>query len=151
MSPEQARGHPVDKRAGHPGISFGAPVRFPAAVTGDRVPGASRLFDVLPDGRFVGVTTTDAEHRRSTPMQIRVVTNWLEEARSKMPARERTCARSVRLGYNPRHTMPLTAGVCFGHDEILPPVGAGGPTSARPWERTASYRGSSVAMERTWL
>jgi hypothetical protein len=66
-------------------VTFGAPLRFPAAVTGDRLSGEPRAFDILPDGRFVGIASAAADQNRDTLMQLRVVTNWFAElkARSK--------------------------------------------------------------------
>ncbi|MDP3719512.1 MAG: protein kinase [Acidobacteriota bacterium] len=67
------------------GLAFGQPVRFPAAVTGDRLSPQVRAWDVLPDGRLIGITpASDGSPRRSFS-EIRVVMNWFEELRQRVP------------------------------------------------------------------
>ncbi len=39
-----------------PVVAFGTPETFPAKVTAERLSGDMRAFDVLPDGRFVGLS-----------------------------------------------------------------------------------------------
>ena len=60
----------------------------PAAVTrrfGLAPPGAPRPFDILPDGRFIVVDAVNlAGNQRSS--HIRVVLNWFEELKAKLPA-----------------------------------------------------------------
>ena len=66
------------------GLAFGQPVRFPAAVTGDRLSPQVRAWDVLPDGRLIGITpASDGSPRRSFS-EIRVVMNWFEELRQRV-------------------------------------------------------------------
>ncbi|MDP2321980.1 MAG: protein kinase [Acidobacteriota bacterium] len=67
------------------GLAFGQPVRFPATVTGDRLSPQVRAWDVLPDGRLIGITpASDGSPRRSFS-EIRVVLNWFDELRQRMP------------------------------------------------------------------
>jgi serine/threonine-protein kinase len=67
------------------GVTFGAPTRFPSSVTGDRLSIAPRAYDVLPDGRFVGLITEDQSRRALT--EIRVIVNWFDELNAKVPAK----------------------------------------------------------------
>jgi hypothetical protein len=65
------------------GLTFGTPTRFPASVTGDRLSAEPRSFDLLPDGRLIGVVTrTDAG--RSLYSELRVVLNWQEELKQRV-------------------------------------------------------------------
>jgi serine/threonine-protein kinase len=65
------------------GVTFGTPALFQARVTGDRLSPQTRAFDLLPDGRFVGILT-EQEERRSA-IEIRVVLNWTEELKRLAP------------------------------------------------------------------
>ena len=67
------------------GVTFGAPTRFPSSVTGDRLSVSLRAYDLLPDGRFIGLVTEDQSRRAST--EIRVILNWFDELNSKVPAK----------------------------------------------------------------
>ena len=58
------------------GISFGPPVVFPASLNGGRLSGQPRGFDIMPDGRFIGVFSPSADG--SSRMEIRVVLNAFE-------------------------------------------------------------------------
>ena len=72
-----------------PGVTFGTPSLLPARVTADRPSGAARAYDILPDGRFVGlVNTNEPEAGRSavTP-DIRLVLNWFEELKARVPTK----------------------------------------------------------------
>ena len=69
------------------GLTFGAPVSSPAAVTSGRTSGETRAHDILPDGRFVGlveVPDTDGSFRNAV-REIRVVLNWFEELKRLVP------------------------------------------------------------------
>jgi len=37
------------------GVTFGVPVMIPAVVTGGVLSGGRRAYDVLPDGKFIGL------------------------------------------------------------------------------------------------
>jgi hypothetical protein len=70
-----------------PGMTFGSPQRLPGAVAGGRQAGLTRAFDVLPDGRFVGLVSGSAEDisAESASPEIRVVQNWTEELKRLVP------------------------------------------------------------------
>jgi len=68
-----------------PNVQFGAPTLIPATVTGARVSSMNRTYDVMPDGRFVGVVNA-SETQDSPRLEIRVVLNWLEELKQRLPA-----------------------------------------------------------------
>ena len=59
----------------------------PAVVTGGVLSGSRRAYDVLPDGRFIGVVVPgDALSTAGPANQIRVVLNWHEELKRLVPA-----------------------------------------------------------------
>jgi hypothetical protein len=66
------------------GLSFGAPLLRPFELTGLRISGQTRAFDVLPDGQFVGVGS-GAPAERLNPLQLRFVVNWFEELTRLVP------------------------------------------------------------------
>ena len=68
------------------GVKFGTPTRFPASVTGDRLSAEPRSFDLLPDGRIIGVVNR-SEVGRTTDIEMRVVLNWFEELKQRVPVR----------------------------------------------------------------
>ncbi len=67
------------------GATFGTPVRFPASVTGDRVASEPRAWDILPDGRFIGITSTTEDAARGSSPEMRLVLNWFEELKQRVP------------------------------------------------------------------
>ncbi len=67
------------------GVTFGTPVRFPASVTGDRLSGQPRAWDILPDGRFIGIVSGTEDATRSSASELRLVLNWFEELKQKVP------------------------------------------------------------------
>ncbi len=67
------------------GVTFGTPVRFPASVTGDRVASEPRAWDILPDGRFIGITSTPEDAARDSSPGMRLVLNWFEELKQRVP------------------------------------------------------------------
>jgi dipeptidyl aminopeptidase/acylaminoacyl peptidase len=71
-----------------PAVTFGRPEQLPARVTANRLSIDVRAFDVLPDGRFVGlVSSGDADPSSVLAPQIRVVLNWFEELKARVPSR----------------------------------------------------------------
>ena len=66
-------------------VTFGPPVRFPASVTGDRLSRERRAYDILPDGRFVGIVFGTEDATRSSSSDLRLVLNWFEELKQKVP------------------------------------------------------------------
>ena len=64
-----------------PAPVFGTPVSFRLALT-DQVSSGFRDFDILPDGRFIGIKSPDDTVAGS--VTINVVLNWVEELRSRL-------------------------------------------------------------------
>jgi len=73
----------------HPSVIFGSPTTFSARVTGGRTADQMRAYDILPDGRFVGVVDASESQSitASTNPQIRVVINWFEELKARVPTK----------------------------------------------------------------
>jgi Tol biopolymer transport system component len=73
------------------GITFGSPELIPFSLTAGHLSSARRAFDVLPDGRFVGLTTSaaaDAPGAADRPAPgIRYVVNWFEELKRLVPVK----------------------------------------------------------------
>ena len=72
------------------GMTFGSPQSLPGAVAGNRPSGLTRFFDVLPDGRFVGLVSGSAEDistAGASTREIRVVLNWHEELKRLVPTK----------------------------------------------------------------
>jgi eukaryotic-like serine/threonine-protein kinase len=69
------------------GLTFGTPVLLPARVTANRINGQPRAYDILPDGRFIGlIEASDSDGSESdTAREIRVVLNWFEELKRLVP------------------------------------------------------------------
>ena len=74
----------VNTRAG---VIFGSPVNLPARVTANRTSGQFRAFDILPDGRFVGLAPASDLEVDATSNQIRIVLNWSEELKRLVPTK----------------------------------------------------------------
>jgi TolB protein len=66
------------------GVSFGHAVKAPAVITGQRTSGLHRGWDVLPDGRLVGLIG-GAGDTGMTNVELRIVLNWVEELKQKVP------------------------------------------------------------------
>ena len=70
----------------HDGLTFGAPVTSPFRITANRLNTQARAYDVLPDGRFVGLI--DASEPVGSPAnntaEICVVLNWFEELKARV-------------------------------------------------------------------
>ena len=64
-----------------PAPVFGTPVSFRLALT-DQVSSGFRDFDILPDGRFIGIKSPDDTVAGS--VTLNVVLNWVEELRSRL-------------------------------------------------------------------
>ena len=65
------------------GLTFSSATLFPATVTGDRLSIERRAFDVLPDGRFVGVADAASAEGGQGTSEVRVVLNWFEELKKR--------------------------------------------------------------------
>ena len=72
--------------AAHDGLTFGAPVTSSFRITGNSPNTQARAYDVLPDGRFVGLI--EASEREGSPAnntsEIRIVLNWFEELKVRV-------------------------------------------------------------------
>ena len=74
-----------------PALTFAPPVLFPARITARRLSGQWRAYDVMPDGKFVGLVSqsdSDAGSQSGAPAsesQIRLVANWFEELKQRVP------------------------------------------------------------------
>jgi len=67
------------------GVTFGSAATFAAPVQ-DRVSTERREFDILPDGRFIGLVPIDrTESLVPNAGEIRVVLNWFEELKARVP------------------------------------------------------------------
>ena len=68
-----------------PTVTFGNPVQVPRAFT-TAAPTTSRTFDVLPDGRIVGVSAAgQASTAASGPSApVYVVLNWFDELNARV-------------------------------------------------------------------
>jgi serine/threonine-protein kinase len=67
------------------GVTFGSAATFAAPVQ-DRVSSERREFDILPDGRFIGLVPLDRTDSLIPDVaEIRVVLNWFEELKSRVP------------------------------------------------------------------
>ena len=66
-----------------PIFSFTAPVDLPRGF-GSSTPTEPRTFDIMADGRIVGVV---ASVPQSQVQQIHVVLNWFEELKAKVPVK----------------------------------------------------------------
>lgn len=69
------------------GLTFGAPVTSPTTVTANRIATETRTYDIMPDGRFVGVVDAAAPDGAGAEYaaEIRVVLNWTEELKTRVP------------------------------------------------------------------
>jgi hypothetical protein len=56
-------------------------------VTGRQPSASKRVHDILPDGRFVGVLTASESDPSDTNIQLRVVLNWFEELKARVPTK----------------------------------------------------------------
>jgi Tol biopolymer transport system component len=72
-----------------PTVKFGSPVRAPRSGFQTAVPANVRTYDLLPDGRFLGVVpaATSQASASSGPAQIRVVLNWFTELQQRAPVK----------------------------------------------------------------
>ena len=70
-----------------PSVSFGSPVRSLTSGFATQIPASVRTFDVLPDGKhFIGVVSAgQAQSGSAGAPQIRVVLNWFEDVKQRVP------------------------------------------------------------------
>ena len=62
--------------------NLGSPVSLPRGF-GAASPFTERTFDVMPDGRFLGVGSAGQANPTTGLMDIRIVINWFEELKTK--------------------------------------------------------------------
>jgi hypothetical protein len=68
-----------------PSFAFSTPTSVPRGF-GLADPINPRPYDLLPDGRIVGVGSA-AQTSAAGPAQIQVVLNWIEELKQRVPVR----------------------------------------------------------------
>jgi Tol biopolymer transport system component len=68
------------------GLSFSTRPSIPFALTAGRLSGATRSFDVLPEGQFIGFTSGADGGASVVPQEVRFVINWFEELERLAPA-----------------------------------------------------------------
>ena len=66
------------------GLTFGRPATFPSFVTGEMLPDHGWAYDIMPDGRFVGLVASTKPEARVAP-ELRAVLNWTEELKRLAP------------------------------------------------------------------
>ena len=68
----------------HDGLTFAEPVTSPFRIN-PRINTQARAYDVLPDGRFVGlIDAAEPEGSLAIGTEIRVVLNWFEELKARV-------------------------------------------------------------------
>ncbi|MGQ0736396.1 MAG: protein kinase domain-containing protein [Acidobacteriota bacterium] len=67
------------------GVTFGTPASVPVRVTANRLSSQPRAFDLMPDGRFVGLINPAELSGVQPGGELRVVLNWTEELKQKVP------------------------------------------------------------------
>ena len=68
------------------GFTFSSPAPVPrGGLIG--TPGGPRNYDILPDGRFLGVTLAGQAQAGGGAPQIQVVLNWFKELKQRVPVR----------------------------------------------------------------
>ena len=72
-----------------PSVSLGSAASLPARVTANKINNEMRAWDILPDGRFVGlIDPSETESLAGTASsQMRVVLNWFEELKTRAPTK----------------------------------------------------------------
>ena len=69
-----------------PTFAFGTRQAVPKMIT-TGPPAVRRMFDLAPDGRFVGLITPGATQGASPATNLSVVVNWFEELKARAPRR----------------------------------------------------------------
>jgi eukaryotic-like serine/threonine-protein kinase len=73
--------------ATRPTFTVGKPVQVPRGAVATPWP-AQRSYDMTPDGKLLGVIVSGENSRsRSDPTQIRMVLNWFEELKQRVPTK----------------------------------------------------------------
>ena len=69
-----------------PSLTFGNPVAVPRGF-GIADPANTRPYDIMPDGRILGVGMGQTPSGSPGPAQIQVVLNWFEELKARAPTK----------------------------------------------------------------
>ena len=85
-------------------LVFGTPSQFRASVTGDRRSASPRSFDMLPDGRLIGMVGRGEVD--DTNRELRVVLNWFEELKQRVPVSDPDRVRHATHPYTYYMTGP---------------------------------------------
>jgi hypothetical protein len=68
------------------GFAFSSPMQVPrGGMIG--TPGGPRDYDILPDGRFLGIIAAGQAQSGGSAPQIEVVLNWFEDLKQRVPVR----------------------------------------------------------------
>jgi hypothetical protein len=68
------------------GVTFGTPDSLPFLLTAGRLSNATRAFDVLPNGKFVGPGAgSNGEQSAGIASEVRLVFNWHDELKRVVP------------------------------------------------------------------
>jgi dipeptidyl aminopeptidase/acylaminoacyl peptidase len=71
-----------------PSVAFGPLRTFPAVVTAGRLSSQPRAYDLMPDGRTVGLASvSESDSSAAASQQVRVTLNWLEELKARVPTK----------------------------------------------------------------
>jgi Tol biopolymer transport system component len=70
-----------------PSLSFATPAKLPPAFMADNRRSIDvRGYDIMPDGRFIGLVGADATGA-STASELRIIINWFEELKRVVPTK----------------------------------------------------------------
>ena len=67
-----------------PTFSFGNPESVQRSFQGGP-PGSRRLYDMMPDGRILGIVTPGQGSAENPTAEILIVLNWFEELKARIP------------------------------------------------------------------
>ena len=70
-----------------PRVTFTSPLNLPDVVRTPLVSTQTRGYDVLPDGRFLGMVSSSGTVGAESDPEIRVVLNWTDELKRLVPAK----------------------------------------------------------------
>ena len=70
-----------------PSFTFGRTVDLPGTLMPDSRSSEVRDYDILPDGRFIGFVAGQDTSGNAGEPEIRLVLNWFEELRQRVPVR----------------------------------------------------------------
>jgi Tol biopolymer transport system component len=68
----------------HPTFGFGNPQSINRSFQGGP-PGSRRLYDMMPDGRILGIVTPGQTSGENPAAEVFVVLNWFEELKARLP------------------------------------------------------------------